>query len=179
MWPWQEIIFKSKFNGEIKLRQFFGRPSVWAGGFEQSGNAHVGPLWKKALAKVSFVPKNVLILGLGGGTAAKIISQKWPAAKITGVEIDPVMIFLGKKYFNLAKIPNLEIIQSDATNFLRSTKQKFDLILTDAYIGNRRETIKIPKKLLTKNGLIITNHLEGLKSSISYQPEASQGAHKQ
>jgi len=42
--------------------------------------------------------------------AAKIISEKFPNAKITGIEIDPMMVEIGKKYFGLEKIfnpPNL------------------------------------------------------------------------
>lgn len=138
---------------------------MWVGGYEQSGPL-VEEVWKKALKALDFTPKNILILGLGCGSAAKVISKKFPTAKITGVEIDPVMIKIGKKYFGLGKIPNLKITCADALNFVKKTKQKFDLILVDVYVGGKQiypDYLKLHKK---KNGAILINKLENNKNTV-------------
>lgn len=169
MWQWKDTIFNSKFNGQVKLKKFLGRYSVWVNGFEQSGSNYVEKIWKNGLEKVNFFPKNILILGLGCGTLVKLISKKWPEARISGVEIDPVMIDLGKKYFGLDKYKNLKIILSDVKKFLTKPQPKFDLVFVDFYKGNIPEKQKINyPKILNKNGVILINHLEGLKNRIEY-----------
>ncbi|MEK7566036.1 MAG: methyltransferase domain-containing protein, partial [Patescibacteria group bacterium] len=157
MFLWQDLTIKSKFNGEIKLKKFFGRYSVWVGGYEQSGPL-VEKLWHKALKEVLL--RNVLILGLGCGSILKPLLKKYPHSQITGVEIDPVMIALGKKYFNLDKIANLKIIIADATK--TKLKDDFDLIIYDLYSGG--ELPKIIKFPFT-SGQIILNYLRFGKSN--------------
>lgn len=158
---------------EIKVKKFLWQTSVWAGGFQQSGPL-VEKLWKNALKGLT-LPKqgetliNVLILGFGCGSAIKPLRKKFPDCQITGVEINPEMIKIGKKYFNLNKILNLKIICAPAQKFIFQTKQKFDLILVDLYQGGIREKEKINySKILTKDGVILINHLEGLKNRIEY-----------
>ncbi|MBI3559052.1 methyltransferase domain-containing protein [Candidatus Gottesmanbacteria bacterium] len=158
---------------EIKIKKFLWQTSVWVGGFQQSGLL-VEKLWQKALKGLTPPRRgetliNALILGLGCGSAIKSLRQKFPDCQITGVEINPEMIAIGKKYFNLDKISNLKIIRADAKKFVSKTKQKFDLILVDLYKGNVPEKQKINySKILTKNGVVLINHLEGLKNRIEY-----------
>lgn len=157
------MTFDSKFNGQIKLtKNWRGQYSVWVGGFEQSGPVYVEKIWRDGLKRVPFVPKKVLILGLGCGTLVKLISKKWPRAKITGVEIDPVMINLGKKYFRLGEFPNLKIILSDAREF--KPTRPFDLVLSDTYIGNKKISQNNLKKLGRK---ILVNSLAGTKNFVA------------
>ena len=52
-----------------------------------------------------------------------------------GVEIDPVIVELGQKYFNTGKIRNLEIMVEDAKSFVDRTQEKFDFIVIDIYKG--------------------------------------------
>ncbi len=144
----------SKFNGQIKIKKYLWETSVWVGGFEQSGPL-VKAVWQKALKNVTIAPKSVLILGLGCGVAAKLISQKFPNALITGVEIDPVMIDVGKKFFDLSKIKNLKIVCEDAHNFLKKNKTEFDLVIDDLYLGGKATAVSIKKlgKIVLKNNL--------------------------
>lgn len=124
---------------------------------EQSGPL-VKSVWQRAINNIALDQcSNVLILGLGCGTAARIISQKYPHAKITGVEIDPIMIDIGKKYFALDKIPNLKILVKDARHF-RSIG-RFDLVLVDIYVGAKQVRISRLKKFLAPTGQILVNCL--------------------
>jgi spermidine synthase len=155
-------LFLSEHNGRIKVRKFLWETSVWVGGFQQSGPL-VRDVWQKALNNLTVQQfNNILVLGLGCGVAAKLLIKKFPQAKITGVEIDPVMIAIGKKYFNFE---NARVVNADAFQF--RAKSKFDLIICDLYCGN-----DIPQKLfsgiflskldqwLEKNGSIVFNFLK-------------------
>lgn len=136
-------IKRSKFNGELKVIKSLGAGTfIQSDGVTQSGGI-VESIWKSTLWHIAYSinPKHCLILGLGGGTTAKLIKKFWPDAKITGVEIDPDMIDLGKKYLNLDKF-DVDIKVTDAAKPIR---QKFDLVIVDLYQGN-----SLPTKFTTE-----------------------------
>jgi len=157
----------SSISGEVRIFKVLGKPSMVVGGLEQSG-AFIGGIWKKALKKVSHSPfaiRHSLILGLGGGTVAQLVNKFWPDAKMVGVEIDPAVIRFGKKYFNLDKISNLEIVNADAVEWVEK-RGKFDLILIDVYLADKvpqscetEEFLRKIKRLLSPSGLVIFNRL--------------------
>src|SRR3989344_2642629 len=148
---------KSEYNGHLKVARTFGMGTyIQADGLTQSGGI-VESIWKSTIGKIKNQDiNNCLILGLGGGTVAKIIQKRWPESKITGVDIDPIMVELGKKYLDLSDVRTK--IQ-DAYGF-ESTG--YDLVIVDLYRGD-----KFPKKFesgiflkkLTKNKLVIFNRL--------------------
>lgn len=163
---------KSKHNGDIKVVRSLGLGTyIQAGGITQSGGI-VKEFWKKTLRKVrseKLKVKSCLILGLGGGTVAKLVRKYWPETKITGVDIDPEMVDLGRKYLGLDS-SRVKIKIQDAFDFCTSTYQLvpnvYDLILVDLYVGD-----KIPKEfeskrfrrlvhgLLTDSGIAVFNRL--------------------
>ena len=143
---------ESRFNGKIKVVKTLGMGTyIKAEGLTQSGGI-VETIWKQTLRKV-FNSKNkiqnVLILGLGGGTLAKLINKKWPDAKIVGVDIDSVMVELGKKYLGLGKV-GVDIKICDALKFFErkpsNSDNKYDLIIVDLYQGD-----KFPEKFGSSN----------------------------
>ena len=164
----------SKYNGEIKVVQdlAWGKHIV-VNNLTQSGGI-INDIWKETLKKFSinnFQFSNVLVLGVGGGSAAKLVHKYWPEAKITGVDIDERMVFLGKKYLGLEKV-RAEIVIGDANTFVKSKLQipnfKYDLILVDLYNGDKfpekfedEKFLKNIKKMLNKEGMAIFNRLYG------------------
>jgi spermidine synthase len=144
---------ESKYNGHLKVIKSFGLGTyIQANGLTQSGGI-VETIWNTTLKKVksqfSISSLNsCLILGFGGGTVAKLIRKNCPKAKITGVDIDPIMIDLGKKYLKLDDY-NIKTIVGDAVTFPNLPKfpnSKFDLIIIDLYNGDR-----FPEKFETNN----------------------------
>jgi len=173
----------SKINGKIEIREdIFGRKSLLVGGISQSGHL-IEKSWQKPLKLITGHPRprlrlteggqspitNVLILGLGAGSAAKVIHNSFPKAKITGMEIDPIMIKMAKKYFDLSTVKNLEIKICDAISLITdhcSLVTDPDLILVDLYLGDRvpkeattERFLKDVKKSLSPSGIALFNRL--------------------
>lgn len=132
----------SEFNKNIKVIKSFGLGTyIQVNGLTQSGGI-VESIWRQTLKKLNsknINAKSILILGLGGGSVVKVIRKYWPEAKITGIEIDPVMIELGKKYLDLDKY-NVDIKIQDARKFLsqisNSNLKSYNLVIVDTYLGN-------------------------------------------
>lgn len=161
----------SPVNGKIVVIRSLGLGTyIQVNSLTQSGGI-LYDVWKKPLKKVASSKKHVervLVLGLGGGTVVKLIRKYWPKTEITGVDIDPVMVKLGKKYLKFDE-RNVNVIIDDAFDYLKKIKKRkyrFDLILTDLYIGfdfpKKFETeayIKLVKSILAKKGVAIFNRL--------------------
>lgn len=113
----------------------------------------------------------VLILGFGAGSVARILRQERSyKGNITGVEIDPKVIELGKKYFQLDNINNLTLHITDASRFINENKKKFDLIAVDLFTDNI-----IPEQFESENFLTqVKNSLEPggilLYNRMNYHP---------
>ncbi len=134
----------SKFNGHIRVVRQFGETQIVVDGLTQSGDP-IRHVWQKTVSRLrpsiltgkSGHP-DILILGLGSGTLATMLSRKLPQADITGIEIDPEMIRLGRSYLGLNKARRTKIIIGDAAkiHFNDLNHQSgFDLIFVDLYQG--------------------------------------------
>lgn len=77
----------------------------------------------------------MLIIGLGAGSIVKLFNKSYTIGNIVGLEIDPLIIELGKKYFDLND-SNLEIVNNDAKLYLENNFRKFDFLIVDAYKEN-------------------------------------------
>jgi len=152
----------SKYSGRIRVVSNFSSRYLATGPLTQSGGL-VKDVWDPVLKKFGRKNKSWLILGLAGGTIAKIISGRLSPTGITGIEIDPLMIKLGKKYLELGKIPGLKIIIADAKDYLTTVIDHYDYILIDMYLGDRLPEfvydVKFLKKLRQLGKLVIFNHL--------------------
>lgn len=107
----------------------------------------------------------VLVLGCGAGSIPSILqNEKGLAPVIDAVEIDPVVIDLGKKYFDLGSYANLNITIADAFEYVKDSVKSYDLICVDVFDG-----LHVPErflsslfiencsKLLTENGELLFN----------------------
>lgn len=146
----------SKYNKDVKVIRALGWGTyIQSGGLTQSGGI-VESIWKSTLKFInrkSLIINHVLILGLGGGSVAKVLRKKYPNAKITGVEIDPMMIELGKKYLDLDKY-DVDVKIMDARKF---SLKKYDLVIIDGYLGDNY--VDFFNNDLKKSKLIIFNKL--------------------
>lgn len=159
--------FRSQYNNDIELVAFSGSTRLDMGGLTQSGEI-IEKIWKKALDDLlpqDFSPRSVLLLGFGAGSAARLVSYRWPKSHITGVELDPVVINIARKHFKINSIPHLTLHNQDALDFInqQDSKLQFDLTLVDCYLGDQfppqLESLKFIKKLTRTSPHIIINRL--------------------
>ncbi len=109
--------------------------------------------------------KNVLVIGLAGGTIASQFNYFFPETLlIDGVEIDEDVIWVAQNYFNLDSL-KVNIINQDGRIYLRNNKQKYDIIIVDAYQKamyipwslSSREFWHLTSERLTQDGTIAFN----------------------
>jgi predicted membrane-bound spermidine synthase len=107
----------------------------------------------------------VLFIGGGGFTGPKAFLRDYPNVTVDVVEIDPEVIRVAEQYFSVDPTnPRLHIFNDDGRIFLQSTKQKYDLIVLDAYSKTyvpfhlmTDEFFKLLANHLTANGTVISN----------------------
>jgi len=109
-------------------------------------------------------PKQILVLGLGGGSLVKYCYQYLPQSNITAVEIDPNVIALRKHFLIPSDDHRLQIIQMDAAKFVTQTEQLFDVILLDGFDADGLVADLSTKKFymdckqkLSSNGILVSN----------------------
>lgn len=157
----------TKYNKKINVIDYGTSATLLSENLIESGQimAHIWGVGINRLLPKTFVPKTVLLLGLAGGSNAHLINKKYPQAKITGVDIDRVMIDIGRKHFGLDKIKNLTLIVADAFLFVKQLKKdaKYDLVLLDCFIGEsipkKLEGLGFLKKLKDHSSFVLINHL--------------------
>lgn len=113
---------------------------------------------------------SILMLGLGGGTGARILRTLLPGASVTAVEIDGGMIALGRRYMRLDEL-DIEVHEDDAFRFLRETKRRFDVVIDDIYLSGADDAIRPSvmddrmvrslKRVLRPGGLAAINLITG------------------
>ena len=115
-------------------------------------------------------PRRVAILGNGAGTTARAYGHFFPRARVDGVEIDPELEEVGRRYFDLGSNPNLTVHNEDARPWLRRSSGGYDVIMVDAYRQPyipfylaTREFFELVRDRLAPGGVVIVNagHPEG------------------
>lgn len=112
-------------------------------------------------------PRSVLIIGLGGGTIPRALHEVIPEARIDVVEIDPAVVTVARRYFDLGKNGKLNVIEADGRVHVKRAlrgEQRYDLIMLDAfdheYIPEHlltQEFLKEVKSLLAPGGVLAAN----------------------
>ena len=120
--------------------------------------------------------KHVLFVGGGGFSGPKYFLKTYPDVTVDVAEIDPVVIDVAQKYFNVTKSPRLNIYNDDARDFLTKTSnQKYDIIILDAFSKNyvpfHLMTLQyyqlLYNKLTQPNGVIVSNQVGSLEGDTS------------
>jgi len=115
-------------------------------------------------------PKKLLMLGLGGGSTTRYMQEYLPGLFIQAVELDVGVIDLAKKYFGIKESPRYRIVNRDARVHLKRNMEKYDIIMADAFRGDRipfhlltREFYALVKSRLTAEGVLALNLVQGSK----------------
>lgn len=142
-----------------------GRKVLRVGGVIQSvhvDEAYQPDIWDAMLPHER--PERMLILGLGGGTMASLLTKRWGEVSIVGVECDPAVVWLARTEFGLDALPHVQIVTEDAFVFVQRCEQRFDAICVDLYTaGKMAHGVLDPSflrdvvRLLSPTGVVMFN----------------------
>ena len=76
----------------------------------------------------------VLVVGLAAGTVSSLWTDVYGPAPITGIELDPAILEVGREWFAMDR-PNLTAVAADGRQWLsrQDSSQVWDVVLVDAY----------------------------------------------
>jgi SAM-dependent methyltransferase len=130
-------------------------------------------VWDALAASVLALPperrRSVLLLGLGAGSAARIVRALAPDARIVGVELDADVVAAARRWFELDAL-RVEVVIGDAREVVAQLRGRFDVVMEDVFIG-REATLRKPegfplpvldhaKRLLAPGGVVASNTID-------------------
>lgn len=151
------------------------------------GVVTTGSVWDAIAAPLLLARRlrSVLILGLGGGSAARLVRALAPRAHIVGVEYDAEVVAAARRFFDLDAL-DVEVVVDDAREFVRRETRRFDALIEDIFIGNGR-TVRKPDwlpvpgltdavKRLSNDAVVVSNTITETRSVVDFlRPRASRG----
>ena len=109
--------------------------------------------------------ERILVIGLAAGTAPNLYSQIYGPVEIVGVELDPQIIEVGRRYFDMTQ-PNLTTVVADGRRWLQDQPEdvRFDIVLIDAYRPpyipfhlTTVEFFQLARKHMSEPGILMIN----------------------
>jgi spermidine synthase len=114
--------------------------------------------------------RNILFLGLGGGSAPKRVWRDFPDVQIQVVEIDPVVADVAYRWFALPRSPRLKVDVEDGRRWLERHDTRFDVIAIDTYFSDSipfhlttQEFMEVVRERLAPGGIVLTNVIGALE----------------
>jgi spermidine synthase len=149
---------------EVRLGEDDGRPVLLVNGAVQSVLADDPEgYWRLMVPDVR--PRRALLLGLGAGSVARLLHERFGDLPIVGIDDDLAVIDFAREL--LADLPDLVIEQADAFEYVEqaeSAGEHFDYVAVDLYRGDRmahgvvgRPFLRSLRTLAEPRGLVIFN----------------------
>ena len=114
--------------------------------------------------------RRMLYVGLGGGSAPKRTWRDFPGVRIDVVELDPEVVDMAYKYFELPRDPRLTVAVEDGRRYVSGHEGRWDVIVIDAFYSDAipfhlatREFLELARSRLTPGGLVVTNIIGAVK----------------
>jgi spermidine synthase len=172
-----EVIFKKdSFYHNIRVTEDKGSNTRFLGFTRKRGSQSAinldDPLdlhfdyTKTAMVCLAFKPepKNTAVIGVGGGTFVRYLRHYYPVMLMDLIEVDRDVIDVAKKYFSLEIDEGMQLYIRDARRHFKKSKQKYDLILLDAYNDENvpfhlttLEFLFLVKSRMTEDGVVMAN----------------------
>lgn len=110
---------------------------------------------------------DVLCIGLGVGVVPMDFAQQ--SARVDVVEINPAVVPVARKYFNLQP-EKLSITIDDARHYLNRCRRQYDVVALDAFLGDSspshlmtREAFQAMRRVLRPGGVLVINSFSQLE----------------
>ena len=94
-----------------------------------------------ALLRKEGPPTSVLMLGLAGGTAFRVLRHLLPDCRLTAIDIDPGIVALAREHMDL-DATGIEVISADAYAWLEGNQRKFDVVFDDIYLAGKLDVFR-------------------------------------
>jgi spermidine synthase len=163
----------SDYSPGLQVWYVYGRKMLNAANVNYSFGK-LDKVFRAAFAELRFDQrkiKSVLLLGLGAGNVPYLLREIDPEMHVRAIEIDPVVLELGRKHFGLTENPQLEIILADAIAYVQNCKDTFDLVIVDLFIDDQVPTeattdefLMDLARLLAPGGMLMFNRLSHTES---------------
>jgi spermidine synthase len=108
--------------------------------------------------------RNVLFIGLGGGSSPKRLWRDFPDLRLQAVELDPVVVDVAYRFFRLPRDERLRVAVDDGRRYIDRNDERYDAILIDAFFADAipfhlftAEFLDLARSRLNPGGVIITN----------------------
>jgi spermidine synthase len=155
-------------QGDLVIMQFGKNERFWTESVYDRSDAEALPVTytRYLTAALAYPPKldSILEIGLGGGRTASYLGIFLPETAIRSVELDPEVIEMAEKYFDVRPSENLAIEAADGRIHLMRSEAKHDIIMVDAYRGPfvpfhmlTREFYRTAKRRLAERGVLAQN----------------------
>lgn len=116
-------------------------------------------------------PERVLALGGGAYSIPKALLADLPGTRVDVAEIEPSLVDLSKRYFNLKDDPRLTHFIKDGRRMLHDASQSYDVIFSDVYRSmysipahfTTKEFMQLASDRLTDDGVFIANVIGSLR----------------
>ena len=86
-------------------------------------------------------PRSVLMLGLAGGTAFRVLRHLLPACRLTAIDIDPEIVGLARAHMELDAL-GIEVVIGDAYPWLARNRRTFDVVIDDIYLAGKTDVFR-------------------------------------
>ncbi len=125
-------------------------------------------------------PQSALLIGGGGYTLPKYFLAQFPLSSLDIVEIDEQLPQLSQRYLGYRPSSKVKNYSEDGRIFLGRNHQKYDLIFLDAFSSfyslpyqlTTHESIKLLKRGLKPDGMLLVNMVSGTKNNDSTMLQA-------
>jgi spermidine synthase len=110
-------------------------------------------------------PREVLMVGLGGGSLAKFIYGRLPRARTVAIEVNPRVVAIAREYFLVPRDDErLSVVVADGATYLQSKQLSADVLVIDGYEAeSQAEALSTPAfyrdcaRVLGESGIMVVN----------------------
>ncbi|MCC6534965.1 MAG: methyltransferase domain-containing protein [Burkholderiales bacterium] len=131
-------------------------------------------------------PRDVVMIGLGGGSLAKWVYRHLPRARVVAVEVDFRVVGAAHRWFHLPLgRKRLRIIVGDGASYVGAHPASADVVFLDAFVNHRQAPsirtaafYQSAKRALKRDGMLVINFMSddpGLRAYLRRLAAAFEG----
>ena len=108
--------------------------------------------------------RSLAMIGYAGGTVGRQYGVFWPNVNVLGIEIDPTVTTIGRRYFGLDSNRRVRVATADGRPYLATHTTRYDAIFLDAFTQpyipfylTTQEFWRLAQSRLRPGGMVMAN----------------------